>query len=283
MWRSPAEARRQPSTCPTASRSSAFSARPTTRRTTARSTFSRAASRSETRAIGEGGATAGAAHRAFSPISTAAAPRPFHRRRPLVAKLHGVNPRDILRAQSSKSSALFRDHDRAAVRQAAGALAPVRPPVFGLGIPPAQYEALAGAGDMAGVMASARAARLWLSASGTIISPGRLRPRLCATRTVRCRLSAARTITIGFVTRVRGRGAHPLDHRISASAGLRSRDRYVLLDAQDWMTDRSAQCAVERDHPHGRPRRARDLPDRRRADLLPGSVPRRPSSTRWHY
>ena len=50
--------------------------------------------------------------------------------------------------------------------------------------------------------------------------------------------------------------------------------RYVLLDAQDWMTPGCARSTLGADRPHGRhPRRARDLPHRGRYSPLPRKLP----------
>ena len=57
-----------------------------------------------------------------------------------------------------------------------------------------------------------------------------------------------------------------------------SRDRYVLLDAQDWMTDDQLNALWRRDHPHRPARRARDLPHRRRA--VAAARPCRPRAAR---
>ena len=45
-----------------------------------------------------------------------------------------------------------------------------------------------------------------------------------------------------------------------------SLDRYVLLDAQDWMNDATLTRALAGNHPDGPPWRARDLPHRGRGD-----------------
>ena len=54
-----------------------------------------------------------------------------------------------------------------------------------------------------------------------------------------------------------------------------SRDRYVLLDAQDWMTDAQLNALWARDHAHGATRRAGDLPHGRRAVAAAGPRRRR--------
>ena len=64
-------------------------------------------------------------------------------------------------------------------------------------------------------------------------------------------------------SRIDVRHVNLIDHlRAQPPASL---DGYVLLDAQDWMTDADPHRAVARDHPHGPAGRARDLPHRRRA------------------
>ena len=54
--------------------------------------------------------------------------------------------------------------------------------------------------------------------------------------------------------------------------------RYVLLDAQDWMTPDAARRIVARDRPHrGFARRTRDLPHRRRGFAPAAETARRSS------
>ena len=114
--------------------------------------------------------------------------------------------------------------------------------LYGLGIPPAQYAALAsaGGGDMASVMrAAGRTSSPAISVSTTIISPGRRFGRSYGDRDAgplppylkreRFELVRQRSDRVGSVNRS---FTEYLESRPD-----RSLDRYVLLDAQDWMTD----------------------------------------------
>lgn len=161
----------------------------------------------------------------------------------MMARLHGVDPRDLTdcatqeeqeRFFAEKLSPLF---DRKLVRF----LTSRRASLFGLGIPPAQYEALAGPdGDMAEVLRE-RTRKL---ACGHPLSDnyfawqafGRgyertpeasLPPYLQGAnfRTVRANAKRVRVLNESVT-----------DHLRTLPAV--SRHAYVLLDAQDWMTDR---------------------------------------------
>jgi S-adenosylmethionine-diacylglycerol 3-amino-3-carboxypropyl transferase len=134
--------------------------------------------------------------------------------------------------------------------------------LFGLGIPPAQFDALAGDSRMAHVLR----ARLERLACGfplnDNISPGRPSGAAMARgRMRRCRpgcsphYAAARSSD-----RIEWRHTSFTDHLATqADASL---DRYILLDAQDWMDDaqltalwseitRTARAGAARAVPHG--------------------------------
>ena len=157
------------------------------------------------------------------------------------ARVYGVDLRDLLSARSLEEQRRFFEtmlvplFDKPAVRWATAN----RLSLYGLGIPPAQYEALAGGRDMGAVLRS-RVERLacgfslddnyftW-QAFGRRYSrdgEGPLPPYLR-----REQFDAVRT----RVDRV-----EVLNRSITeylAGCPDASRDRYVLLDAQDWMTD----------------------------------------------
>jgi len=158
-----------------------------------------------------------------------------------VARLHGVDPRDILKATTIEQQrqifeqGMARLFERGLVRQL------VRRPssLFGLGIPPAQYKALAGSGEMTDVLRH-RLGRLaygfplaenyfaW-QAFGRCYAPdgkGTLPPYLQAQNFAK---------VCACASRVDARQVSFTDH-LARSAGA-SFDRYVLLDAQDWMSD----------------------------------------------
>lgn len=159
----------------------------------------------------------------------------------LLARLNGVNPKVILRATSREEQREIFDRefapifDRAFVRW----LTDQPASLFGLGIPPAQYEALAGDSKMAVVLRE-RLEKLacdfdlrenyfaWQAfGRGYQDAPdAALPPYLQAGNYEAVRARA---------DRVEVRHANFIDYLKTCPDA--SRDRYVLLDAQDWMTD----------------------------------------------
>jgi S-adenosylmethionine-diacylglycerol 3-amino-3-carboxypropyl transferase len=158
-----------------------------------------------------------------------------------VARLYGIDPRGLLDAASMDDQRRFFDQsiaplfEKRAVRWALKR----KSSLFGLGIPPQQYDALAGGGDMAAVL-RARLEKLacdfplaenyfaW-QAFGRAYDPtgsGPLPPYLSRANfeTVRAR---ADRVTITNASYAEFLAAKP-----AASV-----DRFVLLDAQDWMSD----------------------------------------------
>lgn len=159
----------------------------------------------------------------------------------LLARAYGVDPRLILDAGSiDEQRRIFDAHyapvfDKRFVRWLTGSPASL----FGLGIPPAQYQALAGGKDMAEVLRG-RLEKLacdfdvgsnyfaWQAfGKGYGKAPGAPVPPYLE--------PANYDAVVGRVDRVDVRHANFVDFlRESPDASL---DRYVLLDAQDWMTD----------------------------------------------
>ncbi|MDP3895917.1 MAG: DUF3419 family protein [Mesorhizobium sp.] len=160
-----------------------------------------------------------------------------------VAKLHGVDPGEIMTSRSiGDQRRFFREYlsplfDKPLIRLVTAQKASL----FGLGIPPAQYDALVTAGD--GTMASVLKARLekltcdfalkdnyfaWQAfarrypAEGEAALPHYLEPEHFPA----IRANADRVVV---------HNANFIDLLAEKSAA--SVDRYVLLDAQDWMTD----------------------------------------------
>ena len=113
--------------------------------------------------------------------------------------------------------------------------------LFGLGIPPAQYDRLitSGDGSMASVLsARLRQARLRFSAQRKLLRLAGLRPPLSAARRRRApRLSGKAELRDDArnVGRVAVHHVNLIELLPARPAG--SVDRFVLLDAQDWMTD----------------------------------------------
>lgn len=158
----------------------------------------------------------------------------------MLARLHGVDPRRMLNAKSLEEQRAIFEEDLARVFDSAITRWLISQPasLFGLGIPPAQYEALAGDAQMAGVL-KARLKKLACDfelkdnyfavqafGRGYAGGEGALPPYLRA---------ANHAAIVEGVARVDVRHVNLTDFLASQPAG--SADRYVLLDAQDWMSD----------------------------------------------
>ena len=161
----------------------------------------------------------------------------------IVAKVYGVDPRQLLRMDSIEEQRAFFEKRIAPIFDSRSfrALTSLRASLFGLGIPPAQYEALAGdsADGMSGAL-KARTERLacgfplndnyfaW-QAFGRGYQPGdgaSLPPYLENRHFETVRRNAARVEIINENLTA-----------MLASRPAGSVDAFVLLDAQDWMTD----------------------------------------------
>jgi S-adenosylmethionine-diacylglycerol 3-amino-3-carboxypropyl transferase len=160
----------------------------------------------------------------------------------LVARLNGVNPRVLLKAQTLEEQRRIFDQKFAPLfsRRALRWLVNRPASLYGLGIPPAQYKALAGeiGGSMADVLRQ-RLERLACSfplaenyfawqAFGRRYAPsgGALPPYLDPANFALVRENASRVSV-----------HHASFTAYLAGALSESFDRYVLLDAQDWMGD----------------------------------------------
>ncbi|WP_186389208.1 DUF3419 family protein [Stappia sp. TSB10P1A] len=160
-----------------------------------------------------------------------------------VARAYGIDPRDMLRARSLEEQRTYFDKalaplfDKRMVRWATSK----RVSLYGLGIPPAQYEALAGSGT--GGMAAVLRERLERLACDFPLSEnyfawqafgrgyandeaGPLPPYLRRDHfeAIRARADRVRVVNRSFTDYL-------------AAQEEASVDRYILLDAQDWMTD----------------------------------------------
>lgn len=161
----------------------------------------------------------------------------------LVARLHGVNPRMLLTARDlEEQRAIFHSKVAPLFKRPMLRWLVNRPAsLYGLGIPPAQYKALAGEGE--GGMAEVLVQRLERLACGFPLAEnyfawqafgrryapqgqGALPPYL-----QRANFDAVRA----HADRVEVRHASFTDHL--AAQPEASLDRYILLDAQDWMND----------------------------------------------
>lgn len=159
----------------------------------------------------------------------------------LVAKLYRVDLKAMLAAQSQEEQrAIFEEKlapvfDRKFVRW----LCDQPATLFGLGIPPAQYEALAGDEKMSAVLRR----RLEKLACDFDISNnyfawqafGRGYDRSAEAPLPPYLMAEHYDEVVARIDRVEFRHANFTEHL--ATLPEASRDRYILLDAQDWMTD----------------------------------------------
>jgi len=159
-----------------------------------------------------------------------------------VAGLYGIDPNDLLKAKNVDEQRAFFDtaiapiFDRRLVRWATAR----KSTLFGLGIPPQQYDALASAGT--GGMASILKTRLeklacdfpiadnyfaWQAFGRSYGEAGPLPPYLDRHNydAVRARADRLTIVNESFTDLLAGKPEGSVD-------------RFILLDAQDWMTDR---------------------------------------------
>lgn len=161
----------------------------------------------------------------------------------LLGKMYGVDPRELLRMDSVEKQREFFETNIAPVFDSRSfkALTSMRASLFGLGIPPAQYEALSG--DAEDGMIGALRARTERLACGFPLKDnyfawqafgrryqsgdgGSLPPYLESKNFNAVRANASRVNIV--------------NESITAMLAARpagSVDAFVLLDAQDWMTD----------------------------------------------
>lgn len=206
----------------------------------------------------------------------------------LVARLYGANPRKMIEARSLEEQERFFEatlaplFDKTLVRW----LTSKKTSLYGLGIPPAQYEALAlaGGGDMAAVLRG-RLKRLacdfslsdnyfaWqafgrgYAESGAGPLPPYLNPRNFDD--IRARAERVRV--------VRSSITEALQKEEEASV-----DACVLLDAQDWMTDAQLNAPWQAITRAARPGARVVFRTAAEPTLLPGRVEERLLS-RWSY
>ncbi len=206
----------------------------------------------------------------------------------LVARLHGVNPRTLLKARTLDEQRRIFDRELAPLfsRRAVRWLVNRPASLYGLGIPPAQYKALGG--ETKGGMAEVLRQRLERLACGFPLSEnyfawqafgrryapsgaGALPPYLD-----HANFDALRANT----GRVSVHHASLTDHLAASPAG--SLDRYVLLDAQDWMGDATLTELWSEITRTARPGARVIFRTAGEATILPGRVPDEILS-RWHY
>jgi S-adenosylmethionine-diacylglycerol 3-amino-3-carboxypropyl transferase len=244
----------------------------------------------ETRAYWEGRSAFGFGRRRISLFS-----RNFYRHGALghfigaghaLARLHGVDPRDVLRARSIEEQRGYFDtylaplFDKRLIRWVTAR----RVSLYGLGIPPAQYEALVGRGDMAAVLRQ-RVERLacgfsfnenyfaWQAFGRSYGEQpaGPLPPYLRPSHfdTIRTRVPRVEVLNRSFTEYLQTRPD-------------RSLDRYVLLDAQDWMTDAQLNALWSEITRTARGGARVIFRTAAEPSLLPGRV-HEETLSRWHY
>ncbi len=204
----------------------------------------------------------------------------------VAARAYGVDFRKLLAARTIEEQKRFFDtvlaplFDKPAVRWATSN----RLSLYGLGIPPAQYEALAGGRDMGSVLRD-RVERLacgfslddnyfaWQAFGRGYArnASGPLPPYLRQENFAAVKRGAGKVEVMNrSVT----------DYLASCPAG--SRDRYVLLDAQDWMTDAQLNALWSEITRTARPGARVIFRTAAEPSLLPGRVA--PALLdQWHY
>jgi len=205
-----------------------------------------------------------------------------------LAKLYRIDPRELLEAGSQEEQrAIFEQRfapmfDKKFVRW----LTDQPASLFGLGIPPAQYEALAG--DHPQGMAAVLRARLAKLACDFDIREnyfawqafGRGYGKAPNAPVPPYLEEANYRAVVDRVDRVDVRHVNMVDHlRAQPAASL---DRYVLLDAQDWMTDAQLGALWAEITRTARPGARVLFRTAAEPTLLPGRVPEAILS-RWHY
>jgi S-adenosylmethionine-diacylglycerol 3-amino-3-carboxypropyl transferase len=159
------------------------------------------------------------------------------------AKLYGVDPSRIMEARTLRDQRRFFEEylaplfDRRLLRWATARKASL----FGLGIPPAQYDSLITSGD--GTMANVLSVRLEKLACHFPLKNNYFAWQAFARRYPE--LGEARLPAylepLNYETIRRNAGRVVVRHanftELLAGKGAASVDRYILLDAQDWMTD----------------------------------------------
>lgn len=160
-----------------------------------------------------------------------------------VAKLHGVDPATIMEARTLHDQRRFFEQELAPIfrRPLLRRATSLKASLFGLGIPPAQYDSLVTSGD--GTMASVLSARLeklachfplrdnyfaWQAFARRYPKPGEAALPAYLERgnhaVIKRNADRVAVHNVNFTELLNGKAAGSVD-------------RYVLLDAQDWMND----------------------------------------------
>lgn len=202
-----------------------------------------------------------------------------------VARAYGVDPRNILRARSiEEQRSIYREtlaplFDKRFVRWVTES----QLSLFGLGIPPAQYEALATAGDSMAAVLRSRVEKLtcdfsiddnyfaWQAFGRSYGDAGPLPPYLARDNFefVRSRADRVTVLNRSFTEHLQ-------------SCADSSVDRFVLLDAQDWMADQTLNELWGEITRTARPGARVIFRTAAEASLLPGRIDDA-VLRRWHY
>jgi S-adenosylmethionine-diacylglycerol 3-amino-3-carboxypropyl transferase len=203
-----------------------------------------------------------------------------------IARAYGVDLRELLSARTLEEQRQFFEtamaplFDKRAVRWATAN----RLSLYGLGIPPAQYEALAGGSDMRHVLRS----RLERLACGFSLDDNYFAWQAFG-RSYAGNASGPLPPYLRRehfdVVRARAHRVEVLNRSITeylAGCPDASRDRYVLLDAQDWMTDAQLDALWTEITRTARPGARVIFRTAAEPSLLPGRL--EPALlARWHY
>jgi S-adenosylmethionine-diacylglycerol 3-amino-3-carboxypropyl transferase len=203
-----------------------------------------------------------------------------------ICRAYGVDLRELLGARTLEEQRAFFEttlaplFDKRAVRWATNN----RLSLYGLGIPPAQYEALAGGSDMRHVLRQ----RLERLACGFSLDENYFAWQAFG----RCYAENASGSLPPYLRRehfdaVRARAdrVEVLNRSVTeylAGCADASRDRYVLLDAQDWMTDAQLNALWTEVTRTARPGARVIFRTAAEPSLLPGRVDPRVLD-RWRY
>ncbi|WP_088347031.1 MULTISPECIES: DUF3419 family protein [Rhodomicrobium] len=206
----------------------------------------------------------------------------------LVARLHGVNPRTLLKAGTLEEQRRIFDRELAPLfrRRTVRWLVNRPASLYGLGIPPAQYRALVG--EVEGGMAEVLRQRLERLACGFPLEENYFAWQAFGRRYA----SSGRGTLPPYLDRanfdaLRKNASRVSVHHVSltehlAAAPAQSMDRYVLLDAQDWMGDADLTRLWREITRTARPGARVIFRTAGEASILPGRVPA-DILGRWDY